>query len=402
MTDLFDKFLPEPESFTAGVIEHRGGAAYPEFSGEIAATMSYRGRPCLVWNINNYLGLANHPEVRAADAEHARRWGLAAPMGARIMSGESSELRALEAELAEHTGKPEAVVLNYGYQGMVSLIDALVGRDDTILYDASAHACVLDGIRLHRGRRFPYPHNDVDRLEQLLVKLSGRDRGGVLVITEGVFGMSGTLGDLGRIADLRRRYGFRLLVDDAHGFGVLGPRGAGAGAAAGVQDDIDLYFATFAKAAASIGAFVTGSAAVLGSLRHRMRSQLHAKGLPTAFIAGNRTRLRLIRQLDDRREQLWTVARGLQHGLLDNGFDIGGTDSHITPVYLDMAPEDAARMTDRLRDEHDIYCSLVVYPVVPRGVVQLRIVPTAEHTLADVERTLSALVAVRAHASPSR
>lgn len=395
LTDLFAKLDPASDPFTAAVIAQQGGAVYPEFSGEIGPTMTYRGRPCLIWNVNNYLGLASHPEVRRADAENAARWGLAAPMGARMMSGESQELRALEAEVAEHAGKPEALFLNYGYQGMVSLIDALVGRDDTILYDDSCHACILDGVRLHRGRRFSFPHNNVDRLEQLLTQTSRRGRGGVLVVTEGVFGMSGTRGRLDLIARLRDRYGFRLLVDDAHGFGVLGPAGAGTAAAAGVQDSIDLHFGTFAKAGASVGAFVAGATQVLGSLRHRLRSQTFSKGLPTAIIAGNRTRLRLIRRLDERRERLCAVARSLQRGLTDNGFDVGGTDTPITPVYFDMSVADAVHFTDRLRDEHDIYCSFVVHPVVPRGVVQLRIVPTALHTEADAERTVSALVAVR-------
>ena len=395
MIDLFAKLDPALDPFTAGVIAQQGGAVYPEFSGDIGPTMDYNGRPVLVWNINNYLGLANHPDVRRSDAQHSARWGLAAPMGARMMSGETEQLRALEDELAGHTGKGAAIVLNYGYQGMISLIDAVTDRDDIILYDAACHGCILDGVRLHRGQHFSFPHNDVERLEHLLGRVERPDRGGVLVITEGVFGMSGTRGPLARIAQLKERYGFRLLVDDAHGFGVLGPDGAGTAAEAGVGDSVDLLFGTFAKAAASIGAFVAGPPEVLRLLRPRMRSQTLSKGLPTAVVAGNRERLRLIRRLGDRREQLWAVAHALQKGLTENGFDIGTTASPITPVYLTMSVPGAVRLTDRLREEHDIYCSFVVHPIVPRGIVQLRIVPTALHTEADVKRTVDALMAVR-------
>ena len=344
MVETFEEWNTVADPFVSEVVAQQGGAVYPEFSGEIGPTMSYRGREFLIWNLNNYLGLASDPEVRR--------------------------------------------------------VDALLGRADTVLYDAHCHACILDGVRLHRGPRFSFPHNDIDRLEFLLGRVDPRERRRVLVISEGVFGMSGTKGRLDRLTELRAEYGFRLLVDDAHGFGTMGPQGAGAGAAAGVQDGIDLYFGTFAKAAASIGAFVTGASETLGTLRHQLRSQIFSKGLPTAIVAGNRTRLQLIRRLDDRRAQLWTTARSLRRGLTDNGFDIGGAKTPITPVYLNGSVGDAIRFTDRLRDEHDIFLSFVVYPVVPRGVVQLRIVPTSLHTVADAERTVAALVAVRAAESP--
>ncbi|WP_432824685.1 aminotransferase class I/II-fold pyridoxal phosphate-dependent enzyme [Dactylosporangium sp. CA-092794] len=395
--DLFDKF-------TAGAHDDpivrlsrdiHGIAAFPKLTGAIGREMRYGGRPHVVWSLNNYLGLANHPEVRAADAEFARRYGLGAPMGSRMMAGETDDLEHLEAELADYARKPAAIFFNFGYQGMFSLIDALVTRSDWIVYDAASHACIIDGVRLHkgRGRTRAFPHNDVERLEAQLAQVQRRRRAdeGLLVIAHGVYGMSGAQGRLRDIAGLKDRYQFRLLVDDAHGFGVLGPRGGGTGEAQDIQHGIDLYFATFSKAGAGVGAFVATDERVAWRLRYTMRSQIFAKGLPWPVVAGNRVRLNLIRTRPQLRAKAWAVASALQDALREAGLDIGAPASLVTPVFLPMEPEAAVRYIARIRADHGVFCSVVSYPVVPRGTVQLRLISTAEHELADVPRTVHAI-----------
>ena len=371
---------------------------FPKLEGEIAPRMKFRGREVLNWSLNNYLGLGNHPEVRKADEEAARKWGLAYPMGARMMSGNSDRHDALEVELADFVQKEEAMLLNYGYQGILSVIDAMVDRKDVIVYDAESHACIVDGVRLHLGQRKVYPHNDIASLEKQLIsatRLANESGGGILVITEGVFGMSGNMGALKEIVALKKKYNFRLLVDDAHGFGTMGPTGAGAGEAQGVQDGIDVYFSTFAKSMASIGAFVAGDRHVIRFLRYNTRSQVFAKSLPMAFVEGSLKRLEMLRTMPELRESLWTIVNALQSGLRERGFNIGTTQSPVTPVILNGEIGEAAELAYDLRENFNIFCSAVIYPVVPKDMIMLRIIPTAAHTLEDVEETITAFEAIQ-------
>ncbi|CAM3778875.1 pyridoxal phosphate-dependent aminotransferase family protein [Pontibacter korlensis] len=370
-----------------------GYFTFPKLEGEIAPRMKFRGKEVLTWSLNNYLGLANHPEVRKADAEAAAEWGMAYPMGARIMSGNSNLHEQLEAELAEFVKKDDAMLLNFGYQGVVSIIDALVDRHDVIVYDAESHACIIDGVRLHQGKRFVYAHNDIESLEKQLeraTRWAENTGGAILVITEGVFGMSGNLGKLREVVDLKEKFNFRLLVDDAHGFGTMGASGAGTGEHLGCQDGIDVYFSTFAKSMASIGAFVASNEQVVEYLRYNMRSQIFAKSLPMPLVVGALKRLELLRSKPELKDKLWEVVHALQSGLREKGFNIGTTESPVTPVFLNGQIPDATQLTLDLRENFSIFCSIVVYPVVPKDVIMLRLIPTAAHTLADVEETITA------------
>ncbi len=355
--------------------------------------MKFRGKEHLVWSLNNYLGLANHPEVRKADAEGAAEFGLAYPMGARMMSGNSNYHEALERDLAEFVGKQDAFLLNYGYQGMVSIIDTLVDRNDVVVYDAECHACIIDGVRLHMGKRFVYQHNDMDSCRKQLeraTKLVEQTGGGILVITEGVFGMSGAQGKIKEIVNLKSEFDFRLLIDDAHGFGTMGKSGAGTHEAQDSIEGVDVYFGTFAKSMAGIGAFVASSEEIVNYLRYNMRSQTFAKALPMPMVLGLRKRLELLRNSPQLREKLWIIANALQKGLRERGFDLGITDTMVTPVFLKGELSDATAITMDLRENYSIFCSIVVYPVIPKGLIELRIIPTAAHTLEDVQRTLDA------------
>ncbi|HLO82581.1 MAG TPA: aminotransferase class I/II-fold pyridoxal phosphate-dependent enzyme, partial [Chitinophagaceae bacterium] len=371
-----------------------GYFAFPKLVGEIGNRMIFRGKEKIVWSLNNYLGLANHPEVRKADADAAAKFGLALPMGARMMSGNSDLHEQLEAELAAFEGKEDAILLNYGYQGMVSVIDVLVSRHDVIVYDAESHACIIDGVRLHPGHRFVFKHNDMEDCEKQLQRATAliekQGNGGVLLITEGVFGMAGDQGKLKEIVELKDKYDFRLLVDDAHGFGTLGKTGAGAGEEQGVQDKIDLYFSTFAKSMASIGAFVAGDKAIIDYIRYNIRSQIFAKSLPMPLVVGNLKRLELLRNHPELKENLWSNALKLQKGLKEKGFDIGKTDSVVTPVYMKGGVEEATAMVMDLRENYDVFCSIVVYPVIPKGHIIFRLIPTAAHTDEDIKLTLKA------------
>ena len=371
---------------------------FPKLEGEIGPHMLFRGKMMLNWSLNNYLGLANLPEVREADAEGARKWGLAAPMGARMMSGQTSLHEKLEQELARFENKQDAFLLNYGYQGMVSIIDNLVDRHDVIVYDAEAHACILDGMRLHIGKRFVYPHNDIENLDKQLsraAKLVEESGGGILVITEGVFGMSGDLGKLDEIVALKKKYDFRFLVDDAHGFGTMGKTGAGTSEHFGVQDGIDLYFGTFAKAMAGIGGFVAGPEVIINYLRYNMRSQIFAKSLPLAMVEGSLKRLELIRTRPELREKLWTITNALQSGFKKMGFDTGRGGSPVTPVIMKGSVPESTNVLLDLRENYNIFCSVVVYPVVPKDIIMFRVIPTAAHTLEDVEYTLKAFSEIK-------
>lgn len=371
---------------------------FPKLEGEIGPHMVFRGKKVLNWSLNNYIGLANHPEVRKADAEAARDWGLAYPMGARMMSGQTSKHEELEQKLAEFVGKPLAYLLNYGYQGMLSIIDALVDRNDVIVYDSDSHACIMDGLRLHFGKRFVYPHNNMENLEKQLeraTKLTEKTGGAILVITEGVFGMVGDLGKLDQIVEKKKRFHFRLLVDDAHGFGTMGSTGAGTGEHFGVQDQVDLYFSTFAKSMAGIGAFVAGPEPVIQHLMYEMRSQIFAKSLPMPMVIGALKRLELLKTEPALRENLWKIVRALQEGLKKSGLNIGSCESPVTPVFLNGTPEEASNVIVDLRENYSLFCSGVIYPVVPRGIILLRLIPTAVHTMEDVEYTVKAFSEVQ-------
>lgn len=393
VVDLFDKLVVEQGplgQFSAVIPDY---FMFPKLEGEIAPRMNFQGKEVLNWSLNNYLGLANHPEVRKTDAEAADEFGLGYPMGARMMSGNSEHHKRLEKNLADFIGKEEVMLLNYGYQGVVSVIDALVNRKDVIVYDAESHACIIDGVRLHIGKRFVYPHNDIDGLEKQLqraTKIVSETGGGILVITEGVFGMTGNMGNLKDVVKLKERYHFRLLVDDAHGFGTMGATGAGTGEEQGVMDDIDLYFSTFAKSMASIGAFVGGEHKVINYLRYSVRSQIFAKSLPMPIVLGAIKRLELLRTHPEMKDKLWEVVDALQSGLKNRGFNIGTTQSPVTPVYMKGGIGEAANMVVDLRENYRIFCSIVIYPVVPKGVIIFRLIPTAVHSLQDVEETLDA------------
>jgi len=396
--DIFQKFRANQGDIGQHMSKIHGYFAFPKLEGEINARMQFRGKEVLTWSLNNYLGLANHPEVRKADAEAAAQYGLAYPMGARMMSGQTTKHEQLEHELATFVGKQDAFLLNYGYQGMVSVIDAICGRNDVVVYDSEAHACILDGVRLHMGKRFVYPHNNMENLRKQLeraTKLAQKQNGGILVITEGVFGMSGDLGKLDEIVKLKEEFEFRLLVDDAHGFGTMGKTGAGVPEHFGVADKVDLHFGTFAKSMAGIGGFVAGNTDVCFYLRYNMRSQTYAKSLPMAMVLGALKRLDMLRSMPELREKLWTVVNALQKGLKEAGFDLGKTNSPVTPVYMKGGTAEATNLVYDLRENYGVFCSIVVYPVIPKGELILRLIPTAMHTVEDVEYTLNAFKAVR-------
>ena len=396
--DIFDKLRADQGDLGQYMKFAHGYFSFPKLEGEIGPRMKFRGNEVLTWSLNNYLGLANHPEVRKADADAAKDWGLGYPMGARMMSGQTIHHEKLERELAAFVGKEDAFLLNYGYQGMVSIIDAICWRNDVIVYDSESHACILDGVRLHMGKRYVYQHNDIDSLRKQLERataLAEKQGGGILVITEGVFGMSGDLGKLDEIASLKKEFSFRLLVDDAHGFGTMGATGAGTPEHFGVQDQIDLHFGTFAKAMAGIGAFVACKSDICYYLRYNMRSQTYAKSLPMPLVIGSLKRLELIRTRPELREKLWQVVAALQDGLKKEGFDLGRTNSCVTPVYLKGGVAEATNLVVDLRENYKVFCSPVIYPVIPKGELILRLIPTATHSLEDVEYTLNAFKAVR-------
>jgi glycine C-acetyltransferase len=394
MGDIFERLLKNYGPIGQHRKQAHGYFAFPKLEGEIGSRMQFRGKEKIVWSLNNYLGLANHPEVRKADADAAAQFGLALPMGARMMSGNSNYHEQLEKELAAFESKEDAILLNFGYQGMVSLIDVLCSRHDVIVYDAESHACIIDGLRLHVGNRFVFKHNDLEDCEKQLQRAEAlirkQNAGGILLITEGVFGMAGDQGKLKEIAALKSKYEFRLLVDDAHGFGTLGKTGAGAGEEQGVQDEIDLYFSTFAKSMASIGAFVAGPRDIIDYIRYNIRSQIFAKSLPMPLVIGNLKRLELLRNHPEMKAKLWDNALKLQNGLKAKGFDIGKTDSVVTPVYMKGGVEEATAMVMDLRENYHIFCSIVVYPVIPKGHIIYRLIPTAVHTDEDIALTLKA------------
>ena len=396
--DIFEKIKNNRGPLGQHSKESHGYFTFPKLEGEIGAHMTFRGKPVLTWSLNNYLGLANHPDVRKADADAAAEWGMAYPMGARMMSGQTKYHEQLEQELAEFMHKEDAFLLNFGYQGCMSAIEALVGRHDVIVYDSESHACMVDGVRLHQGKRFVFQHNDMVSFEKMLhqaKRLTDQTGGGILVMTEGVFGMAGDQGKLKEIAEFKKVIPFRLFVDDAHGFGSIGKDGRGAGDFQGVQDQIDVYFGTFAKAMATVGAFVASEEHVIEFLRYNMRSQTFAKALPLPIVIGALKRLDMIRTMPELQDNLWNVARALQSGLKEAGFDIGHTNSVVTPVFLKGSLGEATNVTVELRETYGIFCSIVVYPVVPKDVIMLRLIPTTVHTLEDVRFTIECFSKVR-------
>jgi glycine C-acetyltransferase len=391
--DLFAKFKTDMGPLGQHAKMAHGYFAFPKLEGPIASRMMFKGKERIVWSLNNYLGLGNHPEVRKADADAAAEFGLAYPMGARMMSGNSNLIEQFERELADFVKKPDVFILNYGYQGVVSIIDAIVSRHDVIVYDADSHACILDGVRLHMGKRFVYQHNDIDSFKvqmERATKMTAETGGGILVITEGVFGMSGNMGKLKEIVDLKKNYNFRLLVDDAHGFGMMGATGAGTGEEQGCQDGIDLYISTFAKAMASIGGFVAGDEEIISYLRYNTRSQIFAKTLPMPIVKGNLKRLELLRSKPELKAKLWHNVDRLQGGLREIGLNLGATNTCVTPIYLQGTTTQAANLIFDLREGFNIFCSIVVYPVIPKGQMLLRLIPTADHTDKDIDDTLHA------------
>ncbi|MDA0326430.1 MAG: aminotransferase class I/II-fold pyridoxal phosphate-dependent enzyme [Bacteroidetes bacterium] len=398
MRDLFEKIYKDKGPLGKWASQAEGYFVFPKLEGQISNRMKFQGKDVITWSINDYLGLANHPEVRKVDASASNEYGSAYPMGARMMSGHTSLHEQLQQELAAFVNKEAAYVLNFGYQGIMSTIDALVGKDDVIVYDVDAHACIIDGVRLHMGKRFTYKHNDIESLEKNLeraTKMAEQTGGGILVISEGVFGMRGEQGKLKEIAALKKKFNFRFLVDDAHGFGTLGATGAGAGEEQGVQDDIDVYFATFAKSMASTGAFIAADKEIIDYLKYNLRSQMFAKSLQMQLVKGALKRLDMIRTMPELKQNLWKIVNALQTGLRARGFDLGTTQSCVTPVYLKGSIPEAMALVKDLRENHGIFCSIVVYPVIPKGLILLRLIPTSMHTLEDVEETLQAFSSIR-------
>ena len=396
--DIFDKLRNDKGPLGKWSDVGHGYMMFPKLEGEIGPHMQFRGKERIVWSLNNYLGLANHPEVRKADAEASASFGLASPMGSRMMSGNSDVHEQLEAELSSFVKKEDTFLLNYGYQGIMSAIDCICGRHDVIVYDAESHACIIDGVRLHQGKRFVFKHNDLESFEAQLKRatdLVEGNQGGILVITEGVFGMGGDQGKLKELIEFKKKYNFRLLVDDAHGFGTMGPTGAGTDEAQGCQDGVDLYFSTFAKSMASIGAFISGERDVIQYIRYNSRSQIFAKSLPMPIVLGNLKRLELLKNSPELRQKLWDNVHALQAGFKERGFNLGETNSPVTPVFLKVSIPETINLVVDLRENHGIFCSAVTYPVIPKGLLMLRIIPTAVHNLEDIKLTLDAFSAIR-------
>ena len=396
--DLFQKLIDNMGPLGQYKEIAHGYYAFPKLEGEISTRMTFRGKERIVWSLNNYLGLANHPEVRKADADASAEWGLAYPMGARIMSGETDQHEQLENELAAFVSKPAGLLLNFGFQGVVSIIDALMSRHDAVVYDMDSHACIYDGVRMQMGKRFPFEHNDFESFKKQIEKAkkyTEETGGGILVISEGVFGMRGNQGILKEIASLKDQYGFRFFVDDAHGFGALGATGAGAGEEQGIQDKIDVYFSTFAKSMASIGAFVAGEQFLIDYLRYNMRSQLFAKALPMPLVIGALKRLEIIKRGPELKNKLWAVVNRLQGGLREAGLDLGVTNSCVTPVFLKCSVAETAYLVHDIRENFNIFCSVVMYPMIPKGMILMRLIPTADHTFEEVDLTIEAFKKIK-------
>ena len=399
--DIFNRLIENMGPLGQYSKQAHGYFAFPKLEGEIGPRMKFRGKEVLTWSLNNYLGLANHPEVRKADADATADWGLAYPMGARMMSGHTSKHEELEAQLAEFVGKEDAFLVNYGYQGMVSLIDTVANRNDAIVYDSESHACIMDGVFLHKskgGKSWVFQHNDMEKAEKMLnfaKKHTEKTGGGILLITEGVFGMAGDLGALDKIVELKKKFDFRILVDDAHGFGTMGETGSGTPEHFGVSDEIDIHFGTFAKSMAGIGGFIATREDIVSYLRYNLRSQIFAKALPMPMVIGAIKRLELLKTKPELKDNLWKIVNALQEGLKKEGFNIGVTQSPVTPVYFEGSVNEATQITMDLRENYGIFCSIVAYPVIPKGQIMLRIIPTAVHTMEDVDYTIESFSTIQ-------
>ena len=396
--DLFEKIRNNRGPLGKHAKDAHGYFTFPKLEGDISSNMIFNNKKVICWSINNYLGLSNHPEIRKIDEKAAKEWGMGTPMGSRMMSGNTNHHEILEEKLSLFVKKEDTILLNFGYQGMHSSVDALVDRQDVIVYDSECHACILDGVRLHLGKRYQYPHNNIEKLRTQLIraeKITKETGGGILVITEGVFGMAGDLGKLKEICSLKKDFNFRLYVDDAHGVGTMGENGIGTGEYLEVQDQIDVLFGTFAKSFSSIGAFISSSKDVIEYLRYNMRSQIFAKSLPMPIVVGAIKRLEIMQSDKSLKNNLWYITKKLQSGLRDNGFNLGKTESCVTPVFLSGGVGEATNLTVDLRENYGIFCSIVTYPVVPKGVIMLRLIPTAVHTDSDVEHTISAFKEVK-------
>ncbi len=396
--DIFEKVKKNPGPLGQYSDKAHGYFMFPKLEGEMSSHMYFNGKKVLTWSLNNYLGLGNLPDVRKADAEAAKEWGMAMPMGARMMTGQTKYHEELERKLAKFVDKEAAYLLNYGYQGVMSVIDSLVDRNDVIVYDSEAHACIIDGARLHMGKRFVYPHNDMEKLEKQLqraTKYVEKTGGGIMLVSEGVYGMSGDLANLKAMADFKKKYDFRLVIDDAHGFGTMGATGAGTGEHFGIQDEIDVYISTFAKSMSGIGGFVASDKEIVRFLMYNMRSQVFAKSLPMPMVLGAFKRLEYLTESTERKDKLWTIVNALQKGLRENGFNLGNTQSPVTPVFLSGTVAEATNLAYDLRENHNIFTSLVAYPVVPKDVILIRLIPTAMHSLEDVEYTIHAFKQIK-------
>ena len=400
-TDIFARRLTEktPLSRHAATIE--GYFSFPKLEGPIGPRMGLNGREMVCWSLNNYLGLSNHPEVREADAAAAAEYGMGYPMGSRLMSGDTELHDELERQLSEFVGKEATMLLNFGYQGAFSIVDALLDRHDAVVYDKDVHACTYDGIRMQTCHRFSFRNNDLAHLEKQLIRATEateKSGGGILVLIEGVYGMGGHQGKVAEVVALKEKYNFRLLLDDAHGFGVLGETGAGTGEAQGCQDGVDLYYSTFTKSMSTMGAFISGGLEILEHMKYTVRSQVFSKTIPMPVIVGALKRLDMIRTRPELRERLWKNVHSLQAGLYDHGFLDGNIlgESCITPVFLkhDDYVESVAMVCD-LRDAYGIFTSIMVYPVVPKGTMMLRLTATALHTERDIDETLHGFTKVR-------
>jgi glycine C-acetyltransferase len=391
--DVFEKLVKDGGPLGQHMDRAHGYFAFPKLEGELGPRMQFRGKEMIVWSLNNYLGLVNHPEVRKVDTEAAAAYGMGNPMGARMMSGNTAKHEELEKVISKFVNREDTMLLNFGYQGIMSCIDALVNRRDVIVYDAESHACIVDGVRLHMGHRYAFKHNDIVDCEKQLqraTELANKQGGGILVITEGVFGMDGEQGILKEIVALKQQYEVRLFIDDAHGFGYMGPTGGGADQAQDCQDSVDLYFSTFVKSMGSIGAFISGPKNVLKYLRYNVRSQIFAKSLPLMIVEGMLKRMEMTINMPELREKLWSNVERLQTGLKERGFDIGHTNSPVTPIYMKGDVPEATQMVMDLRENFHIFCSIVVYPVIPKGDIIFRLIPTASHSNDDIDQTLHA------------
>ncbi|HEY5367638.1 MAG TPA: aminotransferase class I/II-fold pyridoxal phosphate-dependent enzyme [Hanamia sp.] len=398
MKDLFEKMMIDAGPLGTHLKRAHGYFAFPILEGELGNRMKFRGKEKIVWSLNNYLGMVNHPEARKIDAIATEKWGIGNPMGSRMMSGNTVMHEELEKVLAHFVSREDAMLLNFGYQGVMSCIDALVNRHDIIVFDAEAHACLVDGVRLHLGYTYKYKHNDVEDCEKQLqraVKMADKTGGGILLVTEGVYGMSGNQGKIKEIVALKKKYNFRILIDDAHGFGSMGATGAGTDEAQGCQDQVDLYFSTFVKSMGSIGAFISGPKDIINYLRYNVRSQIFAKSLPLAVVEGMLTRMNMLKTMPELREKLWHIVNKIQNGFREKGFDIGTTNSPVTPIYMKGGLPEATNMVVDLRENYNIFCSVVVFPVIPKGEIIFRIIPTAAHTDEDVDLTLKAFEAAK-------